>query len=191
MSDDRANQLIRDYKNGIITKDEAFDQIEPLVRRKVHRALRFGGDFAIGHEDADDLYQDVMVAFYESLDIRESYDPERDVYGYLYIMARNRKLDLIRTNRGRFTVVIDERVASRGWDDVFDSKIIADTLRELHPEEFELLLLKQEEQLTMEDLANIRQEPLSTIKYRLLIAREKLRKALCEKPATVAWEGSK
>ncbi|NDJ34739.1 MAG: RNA polymerase sigma factor [Chloroflexi bacterium] len=77
---------------------ELHHQLEPAIRRFVYRLIGTG-------EEAEDVVQDTMIAFYRSL---HRIDPPEHMRAYVYRIARNRCYDALR-RQGRYeTLPLDD-----------------------------------------------------------------------------------
>ena len=167
--------------------EEAITLLVERYSPRLHRYLtRLGGDPAM----AEDVLQDTWLRVMERID---SYDPGRPFAPWLFAVARNRALDLLRqrTRQGRRVepVNVDDDFQADPLDLLADgSPSVLDQLAErdlyerveqtfgaLPSELREVLTLRFHEQFRLEDIARVLRLPSSTVKSRLYRALEQLR----------------
>jgi RNA polymerase sigma-70 factor (ECF subfamily) len=138
---------------------------------------------AIGHAlallgnlpDALDVVQDAFVAAYQALG---RFDASRRFYPWFYTILRNRCYKVL-TSRERRPVTDIDNVqllappADEAWGD--ESAAVQRVLKELAPEDRELLVLKHLDGLTYEELAQRLGVPAGTVMSRLYHARRRFR----------------
>lgn len=161
---------------------------EPVVRAYEGRALRVAAGMMGDREAARDAVQDAFIRAWQSLD---GYDPERPFGPWFFRILRNRCRDLLRgrsSRRGR-----EERSARRapgyGPDDpdgrrVQDRRdhrrLVWDALDRIDTKHREVLVLKELDGLSYEEIADVLEIPSGTVGSRLYHAREALRRQLEE-----------
>jgi RNA polymerase sigma-70 factor (ECF subfamily) len=134
---------------------------------------------------AEDLFQQTWVRVIEKI---SSYDARRQFDSWLFAIARNLAIDHLRRKRG---VSLDDqddggdalvdRMAASGPDplqEVLSSErgaILAAALVELPVIHREVLALRFEEEMKLEQIAEVADIPLSTVKSRLHRGIEALR----------------
>ena len=182
-------ELVRRFKDG---RRDAFSEIVRRYQDRVYGVcLRFfGGDAAL----AEDVAQDVFIALFKSL---EGFRGDSLLSTWITRVALNhcKNKELYRKRRGHGrTESID---APQGDDDepirqLADSgpgtddplrqaqaeRILAEGLASLDDEHREVLLLRDVEELSYEEIAEILDLPKGTVKSRIHRARNDLRKRL-------------
>lgn len=138
----------------------------------------------LGNEpDAEDAAQDTFVRAFRSL---ADYDQARPFHSWLFGIAHNRCLDLLRARRPGFS--LDEEEAPELPDNstpvdlaveaVLEGERIERLLAELPPLYSEILILQYREGLNGPELARVLAIPEGTVKVRLFRARALLKKKL-------------
>lgn len=157
----------------------AFDAI--LAR---HERQLFGAAFRILHnrEDAFDVTQTAFMRAYEHLD---RYDPDQSFHAWLYRIAVNAALDLIRARHPR-DPLSDEIVDQHGGPDVEAMRgqrdaVLQAALMELKVEQRTVIVLKHLQGFSYEEIAQVLECPVKTVKSRLFTARQSLRNILASK----------
>lgn len=141
----------------------------------------FGATFRILHnrEDAFDVTQTAFMRAYEHLD---RYDPNQSFHTWLYRIAVNAALDLTRS-RHPLDALSDE-VTDRGDGPevlaVHEQRdvVIQTALMELKTEYRTVIVLKHLQELSYEEIAQVLECPVKTVKSRLFTARQALRSIL-------------
>jgi RNA polymerase sigma-70 factor (ECF subfamily) len=161
------------------------DALTAAISRYQHRLyrylLRFTGDSAM----AEDLFQQTWLRVMENL---RRYDESRNFEAWLFSIAHNLAIDHLRKSRPKS---LDETLPSGfsradliaethpdGLQQVMEwerAEMVAAAMRELPAIHREVLTLRFEENLKLEQIAEIAQAPLPTIKSRLQRALEGLR----------------
>lgn len=149
----------------------------PLFRF-IQRQLR---DQALSEELFQDVWQKVIVA-------RERYRPDAKFSTWLYQIATNRITDHWRAGKHRPSAPEDaeERAARVPDPDTPERKLSAFeerrrlqlALEELPPEQREVVLLRLEQELSLEEIGEITGVGRETVKSRLRYAMDKLRSRL-------------
>jgi RNA polymerase sigma-70 factor (ECF subfamily) len=141
---------------------------------------------AIGHavavlgnlEDARDAVQDAFLDAYQAL---KRFDQSRKFYPWLYTILRNRCFKMLASRRKEpATGTGDTEILSQptGCFSGLDVNIVEEALRELSPEDRELLILKYLDGLRYNELAERLGVPLGTIMSRLYYARGRFHEKL-------------
>lgn len=165
-----------------------------------HLALQLLGN----REDALDVAQDAMVRFFTHLD---RFDSSRPVLPWLRQIVRNRARDLMRHGRVRVADSLDSDGPEGGTIEIRDAgqdpesltaqRLLRQTLwqalHNLDPAHREILVLRDYQDLSYREIAELIQIPLGTVMSRLHAARQRLRKVLVESgafaPATTTSRG--
>jgi RNA polymerase sigma-70 factor (ECF subfamily) len=136
-------------------------------------------------EDARDIAQTVFMKAYQNL---SSYDPQYKFYSWIYRMAINESLNILRV-RGRDSGPVDERLAEDGAG---PSELLAGEQRRdvvlaavdrLKPEHRAVIVLKYFVDRNYEDMGEILGIDAKTVKSRLYTARQLLKDQLSARGA--------
>lgn len=161
--------LIRDASEG---SGEAFSV---LVERYRERCYWIAYGIVGGHEDALDIAQDAFVKVYRALD---TFDSGKNFYTWLYRIVVNLSIDCLR-RRGKTSSVPIDSIGDVGYyytgesdADVSEkSRMISEVLAEL-PEKYRtLIVLRDIEGFSAQDVARIVSCSYTTVRWRLHRAR--------------------
>jgi RNA polymerase sigma-70 factor (ECF subfamily) len=140
-------------------------------------------------EQAEDLLQEIFVKVYFAL---ESFEGQSSFYTWLYRIASNHCLDYLRKNRlpqvsldrplsDDTEMTFEDALQAPRTDDpeatIDDPSEAASLLAALEPEQRLILSLRELEGRTYEELAEMLNCPVNTVKSRLNRAREALKEA--------------
>jgi len=166
------------------------DAFSDLVRRYQRRVTAFLGQLVGDIELARELTQEAFIRAWSALD---RFDPTYRFSTWLFRIAHNLGIDHLRRRRlqtvslyrqdpegGEVELsVVDDQKDPLGH---VENRALADELRtaihELRPEYRELILLRHFAGLSYQDIADMKQMPLGTVKNKLFRAHSVLRKAL-------------
>jgi len=146
---------------------------------------------------AEDLLQEIFMKVIER---RKKYDPGQKFSTWLYSIARNHCIDFLRTESYRRHISLDaplsmdeeggavviDLVSSGDRDqeerasDLEIKELIDIGVRGLKEEFREVFLLREVEGLSLEEIAEVTESPLGTVKSRLRYAYKGLRKVFTE-----------
>lgn len=163
----------------------AFDQLVVLWERKIHGAIYR----VLGSEDeARDLTQEAFLKAYRGL---RSFKREARFSSWLYQIAINLCRDRMRRRRGRRLVSLDE-LDDSGPGPIVESRpsafelveardmcrAVEAAMADLPEEQREVIVLKEYEDMTFLEIAEVLGEPISTVKTRLYRGLGQLREKL-------------
>jgi RNA polymerase sigma-70 factor (ECF subfamily) len=174
-------------ERAIAGDGEAFGEVVRRWERKIF-ALAYG--FTGSVEDARDAAQETFVAAYRNL---QNFRGEAKVSSWLHRIAVNQCITRRRRARVRAETAMDEAVESAGESFLSTgehaspartaearerTEAVRRAVSALTPELREVVLLKEFEGLTFQEIAEALQIPLSTVKSRLYTALRQLRMRL-------------
>lgn len=174
--------LVAAFQGGDAT---AFDTLVSRWDRKIHGAIYrvVGTD-----DDARDLCQEAFLKAYRGLG---TFKREARFSSWLYQIALNVCRDRIRRRRGRTAVSLDEveesregvlRASAPSPLDLVEARdlrhLVEDAMASLSAEEREVVILKEYQELTFPEIAEVLEVPLSTVKTRLYRGLAQLRHRL-------------
>ncbi|HEY0062937.1 MAG TPA: sigma-70 family RNA polymerase sigma factor [Telluria sp.] len=183
-------QLMLQYREGDLI---AFEELYRRHRVGLYRFIAWRSPRA---DWVDEIVQDSWANLHHA---RTRYQPDASFRTYLYQIARNRLLDLLRQQQP--LLAADMGTGTDGFDafdaladaaqdvvtpeTVLDQKQRSDSLHQalnqLPGEQKEALVLQQMNGLSLEEIAAVVSAPVETVKSRLRYAMRKLREgSLCE-----------
>jgi RNA polymerase sigma-70 factor (ECF subfamily) len=153
---------------------------ETLYRRHNDPLYRYFLRHTASPDHAAELFQDVWKNLIQS---RARYRPDAPFGAFLYKLAHNRLMDHFRARRPTVAVPDDlPAPASERPDETVARRAQAAALLRalmlLPPEQREIIVLREERELTLEQIAEIQGVGRETVKSRLRYALAKLREAL-------------
>ena len=176
-----------DHEIALLKKGDP-DAVSGLIGRYQHRLYRFLVRMVQDPAAAEDLFQQTWIRLLEKIG---SYDARRSFEAWLFAIARNLAIDHLRRRRGISLDEVDDtglapvdRLASGGADalerllDFERGAMLAAAIAELPAIHREVLTLRFEEDMKLEQIAEVAGVPLSTVKSRLHRALESLRTRL-------------
>ena len=137
-------------------------------------------------EDARDIAQSVFLKAWQNL---SSYDPKYKFYSWIYRMAINESLNILRSH-GRDAEPVDERLPAEdaGPLDVLAAgqgrEAVLAAVRRLKPEHRSVIVLHYFVDLPYEDIADVLDVDAKTVKSRLYSARQVLKDQLATRGVT-------
>lgn len=132
-------------------------------------------------EDVFDCAQDAFLAAYRNL---SRYSEEHPFRAWLYTIARNKALDLVRKRRREVPLTLDENLVDHQpmpeevWLAKEQASMLAEVLNELPEHYGQALYLRFHQELSYEEIALILEVPVSRVKTYLHRGKEKLRQHL-------------
>ena len=132
-------------------------------------------------EDVFDCAQDAFLAAYRNL---SRYSEEHPFRAWLYTIARNKALDLVRKRRREVPLTLDENLVNHQprpeevWLAKEQASMLAEVLNELPEHYGQALYLRFHQELSYEEIALILEVPVSRVKTYLHRGKEKLRQHL-------------
>jgi len=178
--------LVQRAKRG---ETEAYSE---LVRKYENKVFRLAKNITQNDEDAEDVLQDAFVKAYEHLD---DFHEQSKFYTWLVRIAVNEALMRLRKRKTDRTVPLDEPVDTGEetvvreiavWDDNPEEKygtteirrILDDAIQSLKPAFRTVFQLRDIEELSTEETAQLLGLSIPAVKSRLLRARLQLREKL-------------
>jgi len=173
----RLERAVKDFQNG---DRRAFDVIFTLTKDAVFRICRH---IVGSYHEAEDVMQEVFMKVYTSLD---SFRGEAAFSTWLYTVARNRSLNHVK-KRGRREEVVqvvpdcgegvsDGETAGEGEESgrAYDLEVLRSCIRELPPACRTVVVLRDIEGLSYEEIARVEGIPVGTVRSRLSRGRRML-----------------
>ena len=178
-------ELIRRFQAG----DEA--AFEEIVHRYSNRLMNFAYRFVFDMEEAEDIVQDTFLKVYQN---RFAYKEIAKFSTWIYTITANLSKTILRKRRNRKMFSFSrlgpndkdmdfpskERPALSHIEENFNERTIQKAMLKL-PEHFRTtIILRDIQELSYEEISNIINAPLGTVKSRINRARLRLQKELQE-----------
>jgi RNA polymerase sigma-70 factor, ECF subfamily len=176
MTDETEAALVVRCRNG---DRSAFDTLLTRYERQIYSAA-----YRILHhrEDAIDVTQTAFLRAYEHFD---RYDVGQRFDSWLYRIAVNEALDLVRGRRHVEVLADDPADEQQGPEEVAardeNDRLMQGALMQLKLEYRIVIVLKHLQGCAYEEIADILECPVKTVKSRLFTARQALRDVLVAK----------
>jgi RNA polymerase sigma-70 factor, ECF subfamily len=159
-----------------IGKDGGEEAFRTLYERHAARIYAYCARILGSRDEAKDVFQESFIRFY-----RKALTPsgEMCVAPYLYTIARNGCISAIRARKD--TVSMEEYapgVEDRAFEQTERSGLVRLAIDLLPMEYREPLVLREYNDISYSDIAEIMSVPVSTVKIRIYRAKEKLRTIL-------------
>ena len=180
----------REIARGLRRHDP--DLLDELIARYQYRLPRYLWTLTGSRESAEDLFQETWIRVLER---GHQYDPRWKFEAWLFSIARNLAIDLLRRRQPESLEGLlhsAEDGGPREWPDQdaptpFESAAAEEQsehvrrlLRRLPPEAREVLVLRFQEDMNLDEISRVVAAPLSTVKSRLYRGLEALRGHLGE-----------
>lgn len=170
---------------------------EALVKRHQDRVLNLAYQFTGDRDEARDLAQEIFVRLYLRLD---QYDPARPFRFWFNSLARNLCIDHYRSRREKqrlATVALEaaDRIAAPGPSPDRhlarreERDLILAALDALSAISREAIVLKDLQEMTLEEIARSLDLPIGTVKSRVFRARIELGRAILRRQSAGAVAG--
>ena len=175
--------------------------LSTLMARYQNRIYRYLLRLVRQPAEAEDLFQQTWLRVAEKI---RSYDPARNFDAWLFTLARNLAFDHLRRIQPRS---LDEPLAEDSPDETMISRMasadpgpfdqlmaserashLAAALENLPVSYREVLSLRFEEEMKLEEIAFVLGAPLSTVKSRLRRSLEQLREAFEKGHGSEVWQ---
>lgn len=169
-NDELDRTLVRRYLNG---ERAAGDELVNRFHRSVFNvALRMLGNV----QDAEDVTQTTFGNAFVALD---SYDPKYRFFSWIYRMTVNESLNTLKRRKdvvsldGSFDFPVDGRSSESDAEER-----VGRALLELKPDDRAVVVLRHFVSFSYEEISDVLDVPVKTVKSRLFTARERLRDSL-------------
>ena len=171
---DRA--LVGRYLNG--HSDAASALVDRYQQRLFNVALRMLGNM----QDAEDVTQTVFQNAFLKLD---TYDPKYRFFSWIYRMTVNESLNALKRRKPVVTLEDELPIPAHGMDAAADRRTEAENrvetaLKALKPDDRAVVVLRHFASFSYQEIAEVLEIPVQTVKSRLFTARERLRLNLRE-----------
>ena len=167
-------ELVKDFLNG---NESAFNKIVGKYQKRVYwHALRMLGN----HLDADEVTQEVMIVMYQKLN---TFNYQSSLFTWIYRITTTRSINYIKKkNVKRFLRIDDEDVKELSGKsdlvhDVEDREKLNklnDVLQKLPVKQREVFIMRNFDQLSYEEIAEIKQKSVGAMKANYFHALKKV-----------------
>jgi RNA polymerase sigma-70 factor (ECF subfamily) len=172
--DEQDRALVGRYLNG--SSDAAGALVDRYQQRLFNVALRMLGNM----QDAEDVTQTVFQNAFLKLD---TYDPKYRFFSWIYRMTVNESLNALKRRKPVVTLEDDLAIPVPGAaaDDRTEAEIrVGAALRALKPDDRAVVVLRHFASFSYQEIAQVLEISVQTVKSRLFTARERLRLTLRE-----------
>ncbi|WP_407313821.1 RNA polymerase sigma factor [Desulfosporosinus sp. SB140] len=157
------------------------DRYADLVQRYQEPLLHFLRRILNSDEDVFDCAQEAFIAAYRNLN---RYSKDHPFRAWLYAIARNKAIDILRKQQREITTVLDETLEDLHprpeeiWLEKEQATFLSKVLNELPEHYAQALFLRYRQDLSYTEIATVLQVPVSRVKTYLHRGKEKLRQEL-------------
>ena len=174
-ADEQDRALIKRYLDG--ESDVAGDLVDRYQKRLFNVALRMLDNA----QDAEDVTQTVFFNAFLKL---RTYDPRYKFFSWVYRMTVNESLNLLK--RRKQTVTLEDETAIPAVEAMIDDatelqRHVGKALMKLNPNDRAVVVLRHFMFFSYDQIADVLEIPVQTVKSRLFTARERLRGTLRER----------
>ncbi|MEX1275883.1 MAG: sigma-70 family RNA polymerase sigma factor [Bacteroidota bacterium] len=177
-------QLVEAFRKG---DEKAFEE---LIRRYQHQVANLIYLTLGNREEVDDLTQEVFIRVYRSL---HRFEHSASVFSWIYRITMNLCIDEIRRRKIKRTLSLEfftdhtlererqSKETSNAEDDLLlkeKKRMVSNALQRLSPLHRQIILLREYEDLTYEEIATTLRISTQAVKSRIFRAREELRTLL-------------
>ena len=174
-ADEQDRALVKRWLEG--HRDAASGLVDRYQKRLFNVALRMLGNV----QDAEDVTQTVFLDAF--LELR-TYNPRYKFFSWIYRMTVNESLNMLK--RRKPTVPLDDEFDIRAPGAAPDRAAevqdrVGKALMSLKPDDRAVVVLKHFVSFSYQEIADVLEVPVRTVKSRLYTARERLRLTLRER----------
>jgi RNA polymerase sigma-70 factor (ECF subfamily) len=173
-------ELIKECQTG---SETAFQK---LVETFYQDAYRMAYYWTRNREVALDISQEAFIRVYRNLD---HFDIEKPFRAWFYTIIKNLSMNYLKRTRSRRTVFSDFFSKKRNLPEAITetnrkieqdetARVIWHSIRKLSRDEQEIILLREFEDFTYQEVSDLLNIPLGTVMSRLYHARKKLAKII-------------
>jgi RNA polymerase sigma-70 factor, ECF subfamily len=156
-------------------RDAAGALVDRYQQRLFNVALRMLGNV----QDAEDVTQTVFLKAFHRL---RTYDPRYKFFSWIYRMTVNESLNMLKRRKPTVTLEDDLAILAPGAaaDRAEAEDRVGSALMGLKPDDRAVVVLRHFVSFSYQEIADVLEIPVQTVKSRLFTARERLRLALGE-----------
>lgn len=172
--DEQDRALVRQFLEG--RRDAAESLVDRYQKRLFNLALRMTGDV----QDAEDVTQTVFLNAFLKL---STYDPRFKFFSWIYRMTVNESLNLLKRRKPSVTLEEGPEIPVAETDSDRSAEAedrVGKALMGLGPNDRAVVVLRHFLLFSYQEIADVLEIPVQTVKSRLYTARERLRLVLRE-----------
>ena len=157
------------------------EQYSRLVQRYQEPLIHFLRGILGSEDEVFDCAQEAFIAAYRNL---WRYSPTHTFRAWIYAIARNKAIDLIRKRKREVPFTLDEGIVDHqpGPEEAWLAKEQAINIQEILeelPEHYrQALYLRYQQELSYEEISTVLNIPISSVKTHLHRGKEKLRQIM-------------
>ena len=172
-TDEQDRALVERYLEN--HRDAAGALVDRYQQRLFNVALRMLGNVP----DAEDVTQTVFLNAFHRL---RTYDPRYKFFSWIYRMTVNESLNMLKRRKPTVTLEEDLDILAPGaaTDRAEAEDRVRTALMGLKPDDRAVVVLRHFVSFSYQEIADVLEIPVQTVKSRLFTARERLRLALGE-----------
>ena len=174
-TDEQDRALVEQYLEN--RQDAAGALVERYQQRLFNVALRMLGNV----QDAEDVTQTVFLNAFRSI---RTYDSRFKFFSWIYRMTVNESLNMLKRRKPTIPLEDDLDILAPGGSAAADpgdaEGRVGRALMGLKPDDRAVVVLKHFVSFSYQEIADVLEIPVQTVKSRLFTARERLRLALGE-----------
>jgi len=173
-ADEQDRALVREYLEG--QRDAAGGLVDRYQKRLFNLALRMLDNA----QDAEDVTQTVFLNAFLKL---RTFDPKYRFFSWIYRMTVNESLNVLKRRKRTVTLEDEPAIPAPGTAPDRETEAqdrVAQALMYLKPDDRALVVLRHFLFFSYEEMADVLEIHVRTVKSRLFTARERLRMALRE-----------
>ncbi len=153
-------------------------EFELLVKSNMKRAYYTALGLTGSHDMAMEISQEAFLKVYKNF---YKYDKNKNFFTWYYKILKNLYLNIVRNNKNKESRFLEYNYAGSEPNDpveqIEEAELITkleESLLELEPNEKEIIILKEFENLSYKEISEILEVPQGTVMSRLFYARKKL-----------------
>lgn len=174
-ADEQDRALVRRYLEG--QGDAASGLVDRYQKRLFNVALRMLGN----EQDAEDVTQTVFLNAFLKL---RTYDPRYRFFSWIYRMTVNESLNLLKRRKRTVALENEPDIQAPGAAPDRATEVedrVGKALMLLKPDDRAVVVLRHFVSFSYEEIADVLEVPVRTVKSRLYTARERMRLTLRER----------
>ncbi|GAB5464565.1 MAG: sigma-70 family RNA polymerase sigma factor [Candidatus Kapaibacteriales bacterium] len=155
---------------------ESGEAFAELYSRYSQRVYAYCVKFLANKDEAQDVFQEVFVRFYQSADRKKDMT---NVPGYLLTITRNLCVNSVRSKKPMTN--FEEYMGEAHNEDADNDEmlqLVRDAVSQLQDDYREVFILREYDGMSYQDIADVTGEKLSNVKVKIYRAKQKIRDIL-------------